>query len=251
MWAQRITTIIILGWSAACLALAGYIFYLFPSAESPERYLALVLGLAMLYMGGSLLVSLFWPAKPKDPNAPIAIPPLSEVHGRTSYRDNRAKWRNVQIVIGAILLVISVTAGAEQPAVLVFALIALGVLAGACVQIWRQILYGRARLELAAPARRGDAMQGTITMSGAGWLAVDEEFALAVELSAVPGGKSSAVEPEPVYGITNATRDGKDMTIRFSMSIPVVDTSECQYTWNLVLETESPAYIATFIIDVA
>jgi len=57
----------------------------------------------MLYMGGSMLAGLIWPPKPKDPNAPIEIPPLDQVRGRTSYRDDSALWRNVMLVIGAIV----------------------------------------------------------------------------------------------------------------------------------------------------
>jgi hypothetical protein len=57
--------------SGACLALAAAFFINLRSIESPERYLALDLGLVMLDMGGAILSGLIWPAKPKDPNAPV------------------------------------------------------------------------------------------------------------------------------------------------------------------------------------
>ena len=57
----RIAFIVVLLAGAFCLALAAVVFVNLPRIESPERYLALVLGLAMLYMGGSRLAGLIWP----------------------------------------------------------------------------------------------------------------------------------------------------------------------------------------------
>jgi hypothetical protein len=61
-------------WSAFCLALAAEVFVNLRRIELPERYIALGLGLAMLYMGGSMLAGMIWQPKPKDPNAPVEIP---------------------------------------------------------------------------------------------------------------------------------------------------------------------------------
>jgi hypothetical protein len=46
-------------------------------------------------------------------------------------------------------------------------------------------------------------------------------------------------------------RDGKTITMRFAVTVPIVDTSEGRYNWNLQLETEGPEFSATFLIDVA
>ena len=128
---------------------------------------------------------------------------------------------------------------------LVFAAVAVGILAGAGVTIWRQIQYGRARLELDAPARRGDAMHGVITMSGSGWAVVGRDIDATVELSAV---RSVAVAQSSAS--ISVTRNGK-ATIRFTATIPVIDTSEGRFSWNVQLETHAPRYRATFLIDVA
>lgn len=58
MWPGRIALAIVLVWSAFCLALAAVVFVNLRRIESPERYLALGLGLVMLYMGGSMLAGL-------------------------------------------------------------------------------------------------------------------------------------------------------------------------------------------------
>ena len=130
MWPGRIAFAIVLVWIAACFALAAVLLINLGSIESPERYLALGLGLVLLYMGGSPLAGLIWPPKPKDPEAPVEIPPLEQVRDRTSYRDGTAFERNVMLAIGAIFLFGSLGAAAEQPVVLVIAVIAAGILAG-------------------------------------------------------------------------------------------------------------------------
>lgn len=255
MWPGRIALIIVLIWSAFCLALAGIVFFNIGEIESPERYLALLIGAVMLYMGGAPLAGLIWPPKEKDPNAPIEIPPLDQVRGRTSYRDDTAWMRNGMLAIGAIFLFVSLIAAEEHPIVLVIALIAVGILAGAGVMIWRQIQYGRARLELAAPPRRGDSVQGMITMSGFGWTVVDRDFDVTVELRAIQSFRgsrsSSSVVVARAHAITSTTRDGKTMTIRFTTQAPIIDTSAGRFSWNIQLETGSPAYRVTFLIDVA
>ena len=250
----RIAVAIALVWSAFCLALAAVVFFNLRSIESPERYLALIIGLAMLYMGGSILAGLIWPPKPKDPNAPVEIPPLDQVRGRTSYRDDRATWRNATLLIGAIFLTVSLGAAPEQPIVLVIAVVAVGVLAGAGVMIWGEIQYGRARLELDAPARRGDTMRGVITTSGPGWTAAGHNLTTTVELAAIQTfrgrGNSSSVVVARASGDTTIVRDGKDITFRFTTTIPVIDTSDGRFSWNVQLETRTPKYRATFLIDV-
>ena len=255
MWPHRIAVAIVLLWSAACLTLAGVVFFNLRSIESPERYLALLIGLVMLYMGGSMLAGLIWPSKPKDPNAPIEIPPLDQVRGRTSYRDDSAMVRNVLLIIGAIFFAVSIGAVDEQPMVLVFAVIAAGVFAGGVVKVWHQIQYGRARLELDGPARRGDLMRGVITTSGFAWTVADRKLKPAVEIVAIRSyrtvGQSSSVVVARSSAVASATRDGNDLTIRFSGTIPVIDTSEGSFSWNVQLETGSPKYRATFLVDVA
>jgi len=116
MWPTRIAFAIVLIWSAACLTLAGVIFVNLRSIEPPERYIALGLGLVMLYMGGSPLAGLIWPPKAKDPNAPIEVPPLDQVRGRTSYRDDSALARNAMLAIGTIFLAAITTSGSAWAA---------------------------------------------------------------------------------------------------------------------------------------
>lgn len=251
----RIAFAVVLLWSALCLALAAVILINLRRIDSPERTIALGLGLVMLYMGGSMLAGLIWPRKPKDPNAPIEIPPLDQARGRTSYRDDSTLSRNVMLVIGAVFFAVSLGAAAEQPMVLVFAVVAAGILAGAGVQIWRQIQYGRARLELDAPARRGDTMRGVITTSGSGWAAAGRDANATVELLAIRtfrgGRQSRSLVVARSSATTSAAPDGNDITIRFTAAIPVIDTSEGRFSWNIQLETRSPRYRATFLIDVA
>ena len=256
MWPGRIAFAVVVLWGGGCLALAAVVFVNLHRIESPERYLALLLGLAMLYMGGSMLAGLIWPPKPKEPNdGPIEIPPLDQVHGRTSYRDDSTLWRNATFVIGAIFLAASLSAAAEQPIVLVIAAVAVGVLAGSGVMTWRQIQFGRARLELDAAARRGDIMRGTITTSGSAWAATGRNAHATVELLAIRsyrgGRQSSSVVVARLTADTSTTRDGKELTIRFTTTIPVIDTSEGRFSWNVQLETRSPKHTATFVIDVA
>jgi hypothetical protein len=250
----RIAVAIGLVWSAFALALAAIVFFNLRNIESPERYVALLIGLAMLYMGGAILYGMIWPAKPKDPNAPIEIPPLDQVRGRTSYGDDSAKWRNAVLLIGAIFLTVSLGAAPGQPIVLVFAVVAVGVLAGAGVMIWRQIQYGRARLVRDAPARRGDTMRGTITTTGPGWAAAGHSLGATVELTAIRsfrgGRSSSSVVVARASADTSIARDGKDITFRFTTTIPVIDTSEGRFSWNVQLETRTPKYRATFLVDV-
>ena len=255
MWPGRIAFAVVLLWGALCLALAAVFFVNLRSIESPERYLALVLGLAMLYMGGSMLAGLIWPPKPKDPNAPIEIPPLDQVRGRTSYRDDSTMVRNGLLAIGAIFLAVSLGAAPEQPIVLVISVVAAGVLAGAGVMIWRQIRHGRARLVLDAPARRGDPMRGVITTSGSAWAAAGHGIGATVELSAFQifraHRRTRSVLVAQAFGEVSIARDGKDIAFRFATTIPVIDTSDGRFSWNVQLETRSPKYRATFRIDVA
>ena len=49
----------------------------------------------------------------------------------------------------------------------------------------------------------------------------------------------------------SAARNGKELTIRFTTTIPVIDTSEGRFSWNVQLETRSPKHRATFLVDVA
>jgi hypothetical protein len=194
-------------------------------------------------MGGSPLAGLIWPPKPKDPAAPIVIPPLDEVRGRTSYRDSTAFERNVMLAIGAIFLFVSLGAAAEQPMVLAIAVIATGILAGAGVKIWRQIQYGSALVELEAPARRGDGMRGVITTSGFGWTVTGRDFDATVDLVAIRSYRSTrgsnSYTVARASAITSVVRDGKEMTFRFSVTVPVIDTSEGRVLWNVQLETSA------------
>ncbi|HYR29143.1 MAG TPA: hypothetical protein VEU30_11805 [Thermoanaerobaculia bacterium] len=255
MWPGRIAVAIVIVWGGSCLALAAVLFVNLPNIESPERYPALLIGLVMLYMGGSMLAGLIWPPKPKDPNAPIEIPPLAQVRGRTSYGDGSVKWLLVVLTIGAMFLFGSLGAAAEQPVVLVVSLIAVGVLAGAGVMAWRMIQYGRARLELEGPARRGDTMRGVITTSGFGWTVADRDFDATVDLVALRTYRtrrsSSSVTVARASAVVSSVRNGNDMTFRFTATIPVIDTSEGRFSWNVQLATQSPDYQATFLIDVA
>lgn len=255
MWPRRIAVAVVALASTGCFALAAVVFVNLRRIESPERYLALGLGLVMLYMGGSMLAGLIRPPKPKDPNAPIEIPPLDQVRGRTSYHDDRARSRNVMIVIGALFLAVSLGAAPGQPIVLVLAVVAAGVLAGAGVMIWRQMQYGRARLALDAPARRDDTMRGVITTSGSGWAAAGHDLDATVELLAFRtfrrGRRSQSVVVARSSAEAAVTREGNDLTIRFTTTIPIIDTSEGRFSWNVQLETRSPNYRATFLIDVA
>lgn len=251
----RIALILTLIFAAFCLTLAGVVFVKLHTIETPDRYIALGLGLILLYMGGAILFGVIWPSKPKDPNAPIEIPPLDQVHGRTSYRDDSAWTRNGMILIGTIFLVVSLGSAAEQPAVLVFALVAVGVLAGAGVKIWRQIQYGRARLTLEMPARRGDVMRGVIATSGFAWSVVGRELDVHVRVNAIrtyrSGRSSSSIVVATAHASERTMLDGNLLTSMFTVTIPIIDTSEGRFSWNVVLETENPEYAATFLVDVA
>ncbi len=255
MWPRRIAFAIVLLLSALCLGLTVVVLVSFRDMEKPERYFALGFGLLTLYMGGSLLVSLIWPSKPKDPNAPIQIPPLDQVRGRTSYRDDSTMSRNVMLVIGAIFLAASLSAAPGQPIVLVIAAIAVGVLAGAGVMIWRQVQYGRARLELDAPARRGDPLRAVITTSGSAWAKTGHALNATFELIALQTFRahrySELIVIARASGDIAITRDGDDITFRITTTIPVIDTSDGRFSWNVQLETRSPKYRPTFLIDVA
>lgn len=251
---HRIAVALALLWIAFCFALAAVCFVNVPRIESPERYILLAIGLGMLYMGGSMLSGVIRPPKPKDPNAPIEIPPLDQVRGRTVYRDGSVMTRNVMFAVGAIFFAASIGA-AEQPVVLVVALIATGVMAGAGVLTWRQMQYGRGHLELAAPARRGDTMQGVITTSGSGWTGA-REIGETVDLVAIrtyraSRGRSRSFEVARASAKASATVDGRDVTVRFTTDIPIIDTSEGNFSWNVQLETQSPRYRSTFEVDVA
>jgi hypothetical protein len=251
----RIALVLVLIFSTFCFALAGLVAVKLHTIEPPERYLALGLGLVMLYLGGTSLAGIIWPSKKKDPNAPIEIPPLDQVRGRTSYRDDTAWRRNGLIVIGTVFLLASLGSAGDQPILLIISGVSVGVLAGAGVMIWRQIQYGRARLELERPARRGDVMRGVITMSGFGWTVAGRDFEAGVRLAAIRtyrGGRNSrSVVIATEHATTSASRDGHTITIRFTITPPIIDTSEGRFSWNIVLVTANPTYKATFAIDVA
>lgn len=250
----RIVSAIVLVWSAFSLALAAVIFVNLGRIESPERYLALLLGLAMLYMGGSMLVALIFPAQPKEHHdAPIEIPPLDQVRGRTSYREDI--WPGfVMFAIGASFLAASLDSARHQPVVLVISAVSVGVLAGAVVMIFRQFQYGRARLELDRPARRGDSMRGVITTSGFGWTVAGRKIHPTVELVAFrtyrSNRRSTSITVARSPAIASVTRDGKTITIRFTTTVPIIDTSEGRFSWNVQVETRDPKYEATFLVDV-
>ena len=164
--------------------------------------------------------------------------------------------RNVMLLVGAIFLAVSLGAAPEQPVVLVIAVIAVGILAGAGVLIWRQIQYGRARLDLDAPARRGDVMRGVITTSGFAWSVAGRDLDATVEVRAIrsyrgAGRRSESHIVARSTAMASIVRSGNDMTFRFSTAIPVIDTSEGRFSWNVQLETDSPKYRATFLVDVA
>jgi hypothetical protein len=94
-----------------------------------------------------------------------------------------------------------------------------------------------------------------ITTSGSGWTAAGHDVNPTVEVLAFQtfrGGRQSrsvVVAREPAT--TSLTRDGNDVTIRFTATIPVIDTSEGRFSWNVQFQTDSPAYHATFLVDVA
>ena len=143
MGTGRIAAVIVVVWGAGCLAVAAAFFLNLHRIEPPERYIALGFGVIMLYMGGSMLAGLIWPAKPKepeepkepiDPDAPIEVPPLEPVRERTLDR-----FDSVPIIIGVVFLAGSLGAIDEQPMVLVIAVIAAGVLAAGIVNIVRKI----------------------------------------------------------------------------------------------------------------
>ncbi|MDQ3280675.1 MAG: hypothetical protein M3Q69_04610 [Acidobacteriota bacterium] len=252
----RIASALVLAWSACCLALAALIFFNLPHVELPERYVPLAFGCLMLYMGGSALTAVIWPPKPKDPNAPIDVPPRGQVRGRTSYRDDSTWTRNVMLAIGTIFLIVSIAAAAAQPALLLLGLIAIGILAGAGVKTWRQHRYGSARLELDMPARRGDVLQGVITTSGSAWRAVDkEDMEATVEVTAIRssrgGGRSHSADIAQSRAAGSVMRNGEKVTIRFRTTVPLIDTSEGRFTWNVQLTMPFVQYRATFVIDVA
>lgn len=253
MWAGRIVFVVVLLFSVACLSLAAFVFVTFPTIEGPERYLGLGIGPLMLYMGCSLLAALIWPAKPDDPNVVIEVPPLDQVHGRTSYRDDSAKWPAVMLVIGVIFLAATLGAAAEQPILLVFAAIAVGILIGAGVMIRNRIRYGGATLELGAPARRGDIMRGAIVVSGPGWIEGGRTVSATVELTAIRTFRRTSNSVTVARSTVDAdpTRNGDDLTFRFTIPIPLIDTSKGRFSWNIQLETRTPDHRATFLIDVA
>lgn len=140
MGTGRIAAVIVVVWSAGCLAVAAAFFLNLRSIEPPERYIALGFGVILLYMGGSMLAGLIWPSKakepeePNDPDAPLEVPPLEPVRERTLDR-----FDSVPIIIGVVFLAGSLGAIDEQPMVLVIAVIAAGVLAAGIVNILRKI----------------------------------------------------------------------------------------------------------------
>ncbi|HEX7154758.1 MAG TPA: hypothetical protein VF618_24960 [Thermoanaerobaculia bacterium] len=255
MWPHRIALVIVLIWSAFCLTLAGIAFVNVSRIESPERYIVLGLGLAMLYMGGTMLAGVIWPPKEKDPDAPIEVPPLEKVRGRTSYRDDSTRESIALFLIGAIFLAASLGSAAEQPILLVISVISVGVLAGAGVKFWRRMQFGRARLKLAMPARRGDTMHGVITISGSAWTASRGGVRPSVDVVAYRTYRGTRQSRSVVVGrshaTTEASRDGRDVTIRFTAPIPLIDTSEGRFSWNVQFQTRSPKHRATFVVDVA
>jgi hypothetical protein len=109
---------------------------------------------------------------------------------------------------------VSLGAAPAQPLVLVIAVVTEGNLAGAGVMIWRQIQYGRARLELDAPARRDDTMRGAITTSGSAWAATGHNVHATVTILAIRtyggGRQSHSVVVARSSAHTSAAWDGKD-----------------------------------------
>jgi hypothetical protein len=47
------------------------------------------------------------------------------------------------------------------------------------------------------------------------------------------------------------TNDDGTLTIRFNTIVPLIDTSEGRFSWNIQFATRSPKHRATFGIDVA
>lgn len=98
-------------------------------------------------------------------------------------------------------------------------------------------------------------MQGVITMAGPGWLDASPAIEATVALYALRTYRRRRQSRSVVVAKSEATtfvaRDGKEMTIRFTTTVPIIDTSEGRYSWNVRLETLEPKYRATFLIDVA
>jgi hypothetical protein len=72
-------------------------------------------------------------------------------------------------------------------------------------------------------------MRGVITTSGSGWATAGHHLGTTVELRAFrtfrAGRKSESVVVARSYAETSIARDGKDITFRFTMTIPVIDTA--------------------------
>ena len=84
-------------------------------------------------------------------------------------------------------------------------------------------------------------MRGVITTSGSGWAAAGRNIHATVELLAIRtsggGRQSRSVVVARASAHPSAARNGKDLTIRFTTTIPVIDTSEGRFSWNVQLET--------------
>ncbi len=64
----------------------------------------------MLYLGGSMVAGILWPPKQRDPNAPLEIPPLDQVRGRTSYRDD-----SLGVIVALLMIAARVTCLVPPP----------------------------------------------------------------------------------------------------------------------------------------
>lgn len=91
--------------------------------------------------------------------------------------------------------------------------------------------------------------------TGFAWATAARNVRASVELKAIRtycgGRQSQSAVVARSRATTSVTRDGNDLTIRFVATIPLIDTSEGQFSWNVQLETRTPKYRATLLIDVA
>jgi len=235
----RIAFIIVLLFGGAFIALGAIVLtHILPD----ERELSIGFGSVMIGIGCVTIGSLF--RKPKPKLAPRDHPP-----GRTEYRDDGGWVRTACLVMGTVLLIFSVPS-IRQPIVLILAVPGVGLLVAAGYLIVQQIRFGRARLKLAAPAYRGETLQGTITASGPGWAKAGRVTNPRIRLSAIrSGSRSSVTLSSNSVAATNAMIDGDVLTITFTNSIANIDDNE-RVSWNVQLTTDRPKHRVTFVVDV-
>jgi hypothetical protein len=97
-------------------------------------------------------------------------------------------------------------------------------------------------------------MNGVITTSGSAWAAAGGDIDPIVEVLAIRtfrGRRSQSAVVARSSAEASAMRNGNDLAIHFTATIPVIDTSEGRFSWNVQLETSAPQYRTTFLIDVA